>query len=63
MSVLSGISRAAKMGIFIRNGDALQVSSKISHVVFDKTEPSRSSSLLLNLKFTPQNTIIMKLLN
>lgn len=37
MSVLSGISRAAKMGIFIRNGDALQVSSKISHVVFDKT--------------------------
>jgi len=37
MSVMVGVGKAAEAGILIRNGDALQTSSKISTVVLDKT--------------------------
>ena len=37
MSVMSGVGRAAELGILIRKGDALQQASKISTLVLDKT--------------------------
>ncbi|WP_461538282.1 heavy metal translocating P-type ATPase [Spongorhabdus nitratireducens] len=37
MSVMSGVGRAAELGILIRKGDALQQASKITTLVLDKT--------------------------
>ncbi|WP_299493760.1 heavy metal translocating P-type ATPase [uncultured Shewanella sp.] len=37
MSIMVSVGRAAKMGVLIRNGEALQTASKVSCVVLDKT--------------------------
>ncbi len=37
LSIMVGVGRAANKGILIRNGDALQKLSHITHIVFDKT--------------------------
>lgn len=37
VSVMVGVGRAAKMGILIRNGDALQRACELTTIVFDKT--------------------------
>ncbi|WP_298769131.1 heavy metal translocating P-type ATPase [uncultured Shewanella sp.] len=37
MSIMVSVGRAAKMGVLIRNGEAMQTASKVSCVVLDKT--------------------------
>jgi len=37
MSVMVGVGKAAEAGVLIRNGDALQLSSKLTTIVVDKT--------------------------
>ncbi|GKX56947.1 Cu+ exporting ATPase [Leminorella grimontii] len=37
MSIISGVGRAAEMGVLVRDADALQQASAIDTVVFDKT--------------------------
>lgn len=37
MAIIAGVGRAAGLGVLIRNGDALQRSRDITHVVLDKT--------------------------
>ncbi len=37
ISVIVGMGKAAQMGVLIRNGEALQKSSQLNHVVLDKT--------------------------
>ncbi len=37
MSIMVSIGKAAESGILIRNGDALQKASKVTHVLLDKT--------------------------
>jgi len=37
MSIMVSVGRAAKMGVLIKNGEALQTASKVSCVVLDKT--------------------------
>ncbi|ODN43482.1 copper-translocating P-type ATPase [Piscirickettsia litoralis] len=37
MAIIAGVGRAAGLGVLIRNGDALQRSKDITHVVLDKT--------------------------
>lgn len=37
MSIMVSVGRAAKMGVLVRNGEALQTASKVTTVVLDKT--------------------------
>lgn len=37
MSIISGVGRAAELGVLVRDADALQQASKVDTVVFDKT--------------------------
>lgn len=37
MAVMAGVGKAAEMGVLIRNGDALQLTRKLTMIVFDKT--------------------------
>lgn len=37
MSIMVGVGKAAQYGVLIRNGESLQVASKITTMVFDKT--------------------------
>ena len=37
MSIMASVGRAAKMGVLVRNGEALQTASKVTTVVLDKT--------------------------
>lgn len=37
ISIIVGMGKAAQLGILIKNGEALQTASKITHVVLDKT--------------------------
>nr|WP_241503978.1 heavy metal translocating P-type ATPase [Pelagibaculum spongiae] len=37
MSIIVGVGKAAELGMLVRNGEALQGASKISHVLLDKT--------------------------
>lgn len=52
MAVMAGVGKAAEMGVLIRNGDALQITRRLTTVVFDKTgtitegKPSVENALL-----------------
>ncbi|WP_299004384.1 heavy metal translocating P-type ATPase [uncultured Shewanella sp.] len=54
MSIMVSVGRAAKMGVLIRNGEAMQTASKVSCVVLDKTgtitqgKPTVTDLTLLN---------------
>ena len=37
LSTIAGVARAAEMGVLVKNIDALQASSEIDTLVFDKT--------------------------
>lgn len=37
LAVMAGVGKAAEFGILIRNGDALQITSRLTRIVFDKT--------------------------
>jgi Cu+-exporting ATPase len=36
-AIMAGIGQGARRGIFIRNGESLELASRITHLVFDKT--------------------------
>ena len=63
-AVIAGIGRGAKLGILIRNGEALEIAGKIDTVVFDKTgtltigKPSVKTILMTeNSKYTPDELV------
>lgn len=61
-AIMVGTGQAAKKGIYIRNGESLEVAAKLNVIVFDKTgtitEGKPKVSDLLNLSRLAEKTII-----
>jgi Cu+-exporting ATPase len=62
-AIMVGTGQAAKKGIYIRNGESLEVAAKLNAIVFDKTgtitEGKPKVSDLLNLSKLADKTIII----
>lgn len=63
MSVMVGVGKAAEVGVLIRNGEALQMASKITTMVLDKTgtitegSPTVTDVIITNDKLTKQQIL------
>jgi len=63
MAVMVGVGRAAKMGILIREGDALQRSQDLTCVVMDKTGTlTQGKPSLIHQQASPEQALIAKAL-
>ena len=63
MAVMVGVGRAAKMGVLIREGDALQRSQDLTCVVMDKTGTlTQGKPSLTHQQATPEQALIAKAL-
>ena len=65
MSVMVGVGKAAEAGVLIRNGEALQSSTKITAMILDKTgtitegAPTVTDIIVIDKTYTEQNILTM----